>query len=114
MDTENTPVVCRVCKRTFPMRDISFDENKKAFVCSTCLTTPQPMTMEEKTDTVVDDKMAEKLVASMVKYNCLKCKYHFQRPEGKVVKECPYCGNQIVEEANKDSADTILGELDEQ
>jgi len=106
----NTPVVCRVCGRAHPMRDIKFDENRKQYVCRNCLSKSQPMTFEEKTDTFTDEKTVKDILSKMVKYNCPKCKYHFQRPEGKEVRECPYCGNRNIERASKDRASKILQE----
>lgn len=115
MQNDRTPVVCRACKRTVLMRDIKFDDTIKAYICTDCYNKTRKgvgIIMPKKEVKKEEPFTAENLLKKMVKYNCPKCKYHFQRPENKEVKECPYCGFKAVERANKDAAHKILEESD--
>jgi len=111
MQSDRTPVVCRSCHRTVLMRDIKFDDAMKAYICSDCYNKTRKndsVSIIPKKETKTEEVTENNLLKKMVKYNCPKCKYHFQRLESKEVRECPYCGFKGVERANKDTADKIL------
>jgi DNA-directed RNA polymerase subunit RPC12/RpoP len=96
------------------MKDIKFDEANKQYICRNCYDAKRPKgsVAPRKSNVDPDKNGAEKLLKSMIRYNCPKCKYHFSRAPGAEVKDCPYCGFKGVEQANKDPADKILKDVD--
>lgn len=109
-------VVCRACKRPVNMNQVTFDSDKKAYVCNSCHSKSTPsMATASKTKTVSEKpgifggKVAVKEATK--KYACPNCKYKWTRPKDKPVTQCPYCGGKKFEEVSNE-ASKILEDSD--
>jgi len=111
MEDPNTPIVCRACKRTVPMREISFDETRKAYVCKTCFDSSHRKISEQvKSAPSAEPTTIKDLKQKMIRYTCPDCKYQFQRVEGKQVRECPYCSSKKIEKASDAAVNKLIEE----
>lgn len=111
MQDPNVPVVCRSCRRTVPMREIKFDENRKAYVCKTCFDSSHKNSFSKiETKSKTQSSPTDAINQKMVKYNCPTCKYHFQRKEDKKITECPYCASKVVNKASESGANRLIDE----
>ncbi len=104
-------VVCRGCDRCVRMDSVVFDDVRNAFVCEACFSATHSAPKSSSRSPVVDEavKSVDSLKDSLVKYTCVKCRYHFARRRDKSVGVCPYCGFEKLEVLDS-SASKILSD----
>lgn len=109
------PVICRACNRKVRMDQVKFDDKRKAYVCLTCFSTNHPTMPELRktnpTSLKTESENLKDIKASMVKYTCTSCKYHFSRKKDKPITSCPYCGSNKIQQVG-DTANKILEDAD--
>ncbi|MCF7871927.1 hypothetical protein K9L97_02730 [Candidatus Woesearchaeota archaeon] len=110
INDSNLPVVCRSCLRTVTMSQIKFDEVTKQYVCTSCYNATK--NKKQHLTNTKNDETHTISASKKINYQCPKCKYKFSRPKEKPAKECPYCGNKILETRNN-TASRLIDEAEE-
>ena len=110
MVDNSLPVTCRACQRRVRLDQVKFDEIRKAYVCVSCYNATHPvkqsgLVRNHKTESEV--KNVDTFKASLVKYSCNKCKFHFSRARDKSVKSCPYCGSNDLDILDSSSSSIV-------
>lgn len=83
-DIRNT-ARCGRCGKDFPFSQVRYLPDGKRLACRPCLGTAQ----KESEDEI---KRQEQLFD----YQCVACRYRFQRTPGKEVRLCPSCGETTL------------------
>ncbi|MCC7574683.1 hypothetical protein KO361_03775 [Candidatus Woesearchaeota archaeon] len=96
MGDSELSVICRVCQRKVSMDRVRFDEVRKLYVCDNCFNSNHGF--DERNSFVGEaERSVKSLKDSLVKYTCVKCRYHFVRQKNKEISSCPYCGSDKLE-----------------
>ena len=69
---------------------------------------PDVKTMDEKPQRKTDPVASQDSFLKPKEYICTECKYQFKRNPDFIVKVCPYCGKQTIQEKRDIPADKLV------
>ncbi|MBI2664100.1 hypothetical protein HYX10_02020 [Candidatus Woesearchaeota archaeon] len=114
---------CFSCKSMAELKDMRYDRNGKDLICSSCLakenragklTVSEMIAEESRENKMKHTGNAQRNAGSeesrLISYQCGSCNLGFSILKGAIASHCPYCGNNSVRMAFKESAQSLIEE----